>query len=572
MATKTPAGSAKPRTFPLMSRDDIEAMIADGKKLMVVNQEVLRVDAWIPYHPGGDKAILHMVGRDATDEVTVLHSKEAAQQMLRYRIGRIDFQWKNFVPPIQGGHFRTKAEIEEETLSVESGSIKGQDSSSSPSSPASRSPSPTFDTEDYSLRHRHAVGKITDSAQTSQPPTKEDSSHETPMDGMSFLDTLTHEHITLDLDKYPSPDTETQASIIAKYRELHQRIKDAGLYKCNYWAYGVECIRYVSLFTGMLVLLKYGYPLVAAVCLGLMWHQLVFTAHDAGHMGITHNYQLDCMIGIFIADFVGGLSLGWWKWSHNVHHIVTNAPEHDPDIEHLPFFAISHRFLANLRSTYHERIMKYDVIAKMMLRIQPYTYYPILSLARFNLYVQSWDYLIMGRGPKKGPGAWHRYLEMVGQCFFWTWYGYGIIYRCIPDGWSRFGFFMISQLVSSPVHLQIVQSHFAMSTADLGPEESFPQRQLRTTMDVDCPPWLDFLHGGLQFQVIHHLFPRVPRHNLRQTQKLVQEFCNDVGIPYALYGFAGCNGQVIGRLAEVSRQAAVLAKCQKHIVETGEWH
>lgn len=71
MATKTPAGSAKPKTLPLMSRDDIEAMIADGKKLMIVNQEVLRVDAWIPYHPGGDKAILHMVGRDATDEVTV---------------------------------------------------------------------------------------------------------------------------------------------------------------------------------------------------------------------------------------------------------------------------------------------------------------------------------------------------------------------------------------------------------------------------------------------------------------------------------------------------------------------
>ena len=89
-------------------------------------------------------------------------------------------------------------------------------------------------------------------------------------------------------------------------------------------------------------------------------------------------------------------------------------------------------------------------------------------------------------------------------------------------------------------------------------------------MDVDCPPWLDWIHGGLQFQAIHHLFPRVPRHNLRNAQGMVQEFCNDVGIPYALYGFADGNKQVIGRLAEVSRQAAILRKCQQSIVQSGD--
>jgi sphingolipid 8-(E)-desaturase len=482
--------------------------------------------------------------------------------MARYRIGRIEGHWKNFSPPIQGGRFRTRVEIEEDDiLEAEADSIKGQDSSSS------RSPSPVFDDDENGVRRRRRAAGQTSPSEASPAP----SSKEEVDDGMSFLDTLTRQHISLDLDKYPALDSETQTNIVAKYRELHQRIRDAGLYKCNYWAYAVECARYMFLLISMFACLHYGWPLIGAVCLGLMWHQLVFTAHDAGHMGITHNYHIDTLIGIFIADFMGGLSLGWWKWSHNVHHIVTNAPEHDPDIEHLPFFAISHRFFTDLRSTYYNRLMKFDAFAKVMLRVQAFTYYPILALARFNLYFLSWDYLIAGRGPRKGPGAWHRWLELFGQCFFWTWYGYGIIYRCIPDGWTRFGFFMISQLVASPVHLQIVQSHFAMSTADLGPHESFPQKMLRTTMDVDCPPWLDFAHGGLQFQVIHHLFPRVPRHNLRKTQKLVQDFCDEVGIPYALYGFASCNGQVIGRLAEVSQQAAILAKCQQHLVQTGDY-
>lgn len=86
---------------------------------------------------------------------------------------------------------------------------------------------------------------------------------------------------------------------------------------------------------------------------------------------------------------------------------------------------------------------------------------------------------------------------------------------------------------------------------------------LRTTMDVDCPAWLDFIHGGLQFQAVHHLFPRVPRHNLRACQDMVKNYCEDVGIPYAIYGFVEGNGKVIGRLGEVARLARVMGECQK---------
>jgi delta8-fatty-acid desaturase len=53
----------------LYSRRQIEGLIADGRSIIIVDQKVLRVDAWLKYHPGGEKAIQHMVGRDATDEV-----------------------------------------------------------------------------------------------------------------------------------------------------------------------------------------------------------------------------------------------------------------------------------------------------------------------------------------------------------------------------------------------------------------------------------------------------------------------------------------------------------------------
>lgn len=60
---------ASERPLALLSRRQIEGLIADGKSIVIVDQRVLKVDPWLKYHPGGDKAILHMVGRDATDEV-----------------------------------------------------------------------------------------------------------------------------------------------------------------------------------------------------------------------------------------------------------------------------------------------------------------------------------------------------------------------------------------------------------------------------------------------------------------------------------------------------------------------
>lgn len=57
------------RKETLLSRRYIEGLIADGKQIIIFDDRVLKVDAWIPYHPGGDKSIRHMVGKDATDEI-----------------------------------------------------------------------------------------------------------------------------------------------------------------------------------------------------------------------------------------------------------------------------------------------------------------------------------------------------------------------------------------------------------------------------------------------------------------------------------------------------------------------
>lgn len=77
-------------------------------------------------------------------------------------------------------------------------------------------------------------------------------------------------------------------------------------------------------------------------------------------------------------------------------------------------------------------------------------------------------------------------------------------------------------------------------------------------MDVTCPPWLDFFHGGLHMQVTHHLFPRMPRHNLRRASEEVKAWCAAEGLDYQTYTFVDGNERVLGVLRDVARQVKVL--------------
>ncbi|KAL4924002.1 fatty acid desaturase [Aspergillus undulatus] len=507
----------------ILSAGQIDDLIANGQSIIVIDQKVLRLDAWLPYHPGGHKPIQHFIGKDATDEFVVMHSAETRQMIDRYQIGRIEGRWNNLVPPIQKGQ-----------------SYDGEGRGSRNVVDASGNPT--------SLETLHLSNE-----------------RNTPEE-LAFLNAQTKDEISLTLDRYPSLQIKVQSDIVEKYRALYDQIHAEGLYECNYTAYIWEFARCALLFSIMLFLLHIKWYCTSAIFLGWFWSQMVFAAHDAAHMAITHDFFIDNLIGMIIAAPIGGLSLGWWKRTHNVHHLVTNMPEHDPDNQHLPFLAVNHRFLGSLWSTYHERLMPYTSFARKFVPYQAYLYYIILMFGRFNLYVQSWLFLAQGQGPRKGLAWWHRYFEIAGNVVFWIWFGYGIIYRSLPDPTTRILFILISHAVTMPLHVQFTLSHFAMSTADLGPTESFPQRMLRTTMDVDCPEWLDWIHGGLQFQAIHHLFPRVPRHNLRRVQKLVLGFCADVGIPYALYGFVKGNEKVVGSLAEVARQARILEECRRVVV------
>lgn len=567
----------------IFSRRRIEALIAAGRVIVITEGRVLQLDGWLDKHPGGRLAVLHMVGRDATDEINVYHSHKALQMMNKYRIGLIAGPWVNFTPPIRGGIYRDNTEAAQYIPDDEDGDDAGSSWSSSleslNSSTTSLDSMTTEDTshsamisshpnkglDQYSSSVHHDQG--TEHRHKSSNAQLNDHQHLSLTD---YTSSAVQKAIDNDVRDNPSLDAETQRAITLKYQTLHQRVKDEGFYECHYIEYGKEIIRYILLFSLFLTFLRAEWYLTSACFLGLFWHQIMFTAHDAGHRGITHNFVADTMIGIFIADFCCGLSIGWWKSSHNVHHLVTNHPEHDPDIQNVPLFATCPSFFRSLHSSYYDFTYTWDAFANIAVKYQAYTYYPVMGIARFNLYLLSWLHLLSSRSTNLGCAAWTRPTEIAFMLGYWFLFGYCLLWRSIPTWTLRVAFVLVSHIITMPLHVQITLSHWAMPTADLGDAESFPQRQLRTTMDVDCPAWFDFVHGGLQFQAVHHLFPRVPRHNLRRLQVLVREFCEDTNIEYKIFGFVEGNKQVLGKLGEVAAQVEMMVKCQTYMAATGE--
>jgi delta8-fatty-acid desaturase len=53
----------------ILSASAVDDLIADGHVIVIFEDFVLQLDSWLEKHPGGRLAILHMVGKDATDEI-----------------------------------------------------------------------------------------------------------------------------------------------------------------------------------------------------------------------------------------------------------------------------------------------------------------------------------------------------------------------------------------------------------------------------------------------------------------------------------------------------------------------
>ena len=333
------------------------------------------------------------------------------------------------------------------------------------------------------------------------------------------------------------PASGVQNKKMLDFFELEKHMRDIGLFKSSRQFYIERALILVSLFWGA-VTLRYSHSFVSAVCLGMFWCQLAFVGHDVGHSSV-NGRRNDSFYGTLFGNTLGGVSLEWWKHGHYVHHVSPNDMEKDPDIQHLPAMAVDSKMLG-FYSSFHGRWFHFTTLSRILVAYQVYLFYPIMSVARFNLYAQSLIYSLK-------RGSWLDFFSLF------AFYGWFLIFAF--SGPSAFMYIYVSHAVTGLLHVQICISHFAEQIDAKG---DWVDRQSLTTIDVDCPAWMDWFHGGLQFQLIHHLFPRLPRENLRKASELLQPFFERHNVRCVRLGFVQCNRRVLSKLSETTNHALLV--------------
>jgi len=349
---------------------------------------------------------------------------------------------------------------------------------------------------------------------------------------------------------------------VADFRAIRQELLRRGLFETSYAWYFRLGLWLVSLFAIALTL-SLGYvaggalwsKFLGAAVLGFFWQQLAGLGHDLGHSGVTHDFHTDHVIGSVLSCLMG-LSVCWWKSDHNTHHVVCNAVEHDPNIQHMPMLAITDKIFDKgpFWDTYHKKTVAMDWLARTLVSYQHFFFYPLMLVGRWNLYAQGLIFLL-----SKPDTIHYRWTELAGISVYFVWF-FSLAFKTMPTFWLGLAYIMVAHAVSGILHVQIVLSHWSMETYKGSPyttkETEWHLMQLLTTMNVATPPWLDYLHIGLQFQIEHHLYPRLPRHNLRIARDMVRAVCKKHDIHYHEPGFFAGNVEMWGAL----RDAALAAR------------
>jgi fatty acid desaturase len=316
--------------------------------------------------------------------------------------------------------------------------------------------------------------------------------------------------------------TAVQAERGSDYAGLSRQIRSARLLERTPWRYGVRITVTTGLFVACwLAVVMLGASwlvLIPAALLGLVSTQIAFLGHDGGHQQIASTRTGNTLAGLIAGDLLTGLSMGWWVDKHNRHHANPNKEDHDPDIgEGVLAFTTAHA--AN----------RIGPLAQAITRNQAMLFFPLLTLEGLNLHAASISWVLRARRTKL------RRTELILLSVHLLSYVGGLLWLLPPI--QAVAFIALHQAIFGLyMGCSFAPNHKGMPIVGAEERLDYLRRQVLTSRNVRGGWFVDQLLGGLNYQIEHHLFPNMPRPNLRRAQRLVRDYCTHHQVPYTETG------------------------------------
>lgn len=116
------------------------------------------------------------------------------------------------------------------------------------------------------------------------------------------------------------------------FAELQREVHASELMRPRLRPYIATALCLGLLFSAAMYFAQQAWIVATALSIALFWQQVAFIGHDLGHSAVTQKRNIDNLLGLLVNAGVG-IGMSWWKSTHNVHHLVVNSADSDPDIQ-----------------------------------------------------------------------------------------------------------------------------------------------------------------------------------------------------------------------------------------------
>ena len=271
--------------------------------------------------------------------------------------------------------------------------------------------------------------------------------------------------------------------------------------------------------------------LAVAAFLAVMFVQVVFVGHDAGHQQIFRSRRANRFVGLVAGNTLTGLSFGWWVPKHNAHHAHPNQVDRDPDIG------------AGVVAFTAEIAGRRQGVGRWLARWQAWLFFPLLTFEAAALHVAG---VRMLAGRRDRAAMVDGVLLAVHAALY-----LGVLFWLLSP-MRALAFIAVQQaLFGLYLGCTFAPNHKGMVLLDRDAHDAFLHRQVVTSRNITGGPMITLLLGGLNYQIEHHLFPTMPRSNLAKSQRLVQNSVLANQVPYKASSLIDSYRQTLSHLRAV---------------------
>lgn len=314
-------------------------------------------------------------------------------------------------------------------------------------------------------------------------------------------------------------------------RRVDEYFQSSGRCQRDCWQMYVKSAVLLSMFVGTWVMLVFiastwWQALPLAILIGLTSAGIGFNIqHDAGHQAYSSRPWVNKLMALSL-DLIGGSSY-IWHWKHAVvHHNYVNITGHDSDIDL--------GVLGRLTPDQRHRVFH---------RWQHFYMWPLYGMMaiKWHLFDDYRDVLTGRIGQRRipRPKSWDLAVFVIGKLvFFMLAFGIPMMFH---DFWIVVGFYAIAAVALGITLSVVFQLAHAVGTAEFPLphpgtgriENAWAVHQTETTVDfARRSRVVAWLLGGLNFQIEHHLFPRISHINYPAISPIVEATCRDFGVSY----------------------------------------